>query len=77
MLEPWEIADLKHTYGDRIKICLGVDFGSGQTSLTVVSILIFWKVSEAVKRQTGSGTRVQLAMLEQRPPEHQLDQHNI
>jgi len=74
MLEAWQIADLKHTYGDRIKIAMGVDFGSGQTSLTVVAILIFWKVSDPVKKQTGGGTRVQLAFLEQRPPEYQIDQ---
>jgi len=73
LMTPEQIGDLKETYGDRIQICMGVDFGSGSPSQTVISILIIWKVKESDKIQT-SNHRVQLALLEPRPGENQLDQ---
>jgi hypothetical protein len=43
---------------------MGVDFGSGNPSSTVISILIHWKKSD----------RIQLAYIDKRPAENQLDQ---
>jgi len=49
---------------DSINVSMGVDFGSGNPSNTVISILIHWKKSD----------RIQLAYIDKRPAEHQLDQ---
>ncbi len=38
-----EIAEWKDIMGDRIKVSMGVDFGSGNPSNTVISIIIEWK----------------------------------
>lgn len=59
-----EISSWKDIMGERIKIAMGVDFGSGNPSNTVISILIHWKESD----------RFQLAFLDKRPSENQLDQ---
>jgi hypothetical protein len=65
LLRPEEIRDIKTTFGSQIRILMGVDFGSGPAaSSTVVSILINWRKSN----------RYQLAWIEKRPQEHQLDQ---
>jgi hypothetical protein len=62
---PEEIAELKDTFGNQIRVSLGVDFGSGPAnSLTVIAIIIHWKKSD----------RYHLAFIERRPAEHQLDQ---
>lgn len=69
LLKPNEIAELKDLYQDRIKISMGVDFGSGvSASSTVISILIEWKMSK------GHPSRYQLAFIDKRPAENQLDQ---
>src|SRR3972149_289327 len=69
LLTPDEIGELKDLYKDRIKISLGVDFGSGiSASSTVISILIEWKMSK------GHPSRYQLAFINKRPSENQLDQ---
>jgi len=72
-LEPLEIASIKDAYGDKVKIAMGVDFGSGRTSKTVIAILIFWDMQRTSKVEKQK-TRVQVAMLQPRPQEHQLDQ---
>ena len=59
-----EIAVLKDVMQDSINVSMGVDFGSGNPSNTVISILIHWKKSD----------RIQLAYIDKRPAEHQLDQ---
>jgi hypothetical protein len=60
-----EIADLKDTYQDEIKIAMGIDWGSGPTaSSTVMTILIHFKKSR----------RYFLAHIDKRPAEHQMDQ---
>ena len=65
LLTPEEVVLLKAIYGNEIRVVMGVDFGSGPTaSKTVVSILIRWRKSE----------RYQIAWIEARPKEHQLDQ---
>lgn len=64
LLSPQEIAEWKEIMQDQIKISMGVDFGSGNPSNTVISILIHWKKFD----------RLQLAYLDKRPPENQLDQ---
>lgn len=64
LLKPEEVVSFKNTFGNEIRILMGVDFGSGKSSSTVVSILIKWKKSG----------RYQLAWIEKRPTEHQLDQ---
>ncbi|MFM9875747.1 MAG: terminase large subunit domain-containing protein, partial [Nitrosarchaeum sp.] len=64
LLSPAEIADIKNTFEDSIKITMGVDFGSGKNSHTVISIIIHWKKSG----------RLQLAYYEKCAPENQLKQ---
>lgn len=64
---PQEIAEWKDIMQDQIKISMGVDFGSGKQSHTVISILIHWKKSD----------RLHLAYLDKRPSEHQLDQAEL
>jgi len=64
LMRPSEIAALKDKLHDSINVSMGVDFGSGNPSNTVISILIHWKKSD----------RIQLAYIDKRPAEHQLDQ---
>ena len=64
LMRPSEIAALKDKLHDSINVSMGVDFGSGNPSSTVISILIHWKKSD----------RIQLAYIDKRPAEHQLDQ---
>lgn len=65
LLKPQEIAELKATYGNEIRVLMGVDFGSNPAaSQTYISILINWRKS----------SRYQLAFIEGRPQEHGLDQ---
>jgi len=64
LMRPFEIAMWKDVMKDSITISMGVDFGSGNPSNTVISILIHWKKSD----------RIQLAYIDKRPSENQLDQ---
>jgi len=66
LLRPEEVRELKEVFGNEIRVLGGVDFGSGASgaSSTVVSIIIHW-------RKSG---RYQIAWIERRPQEHQLDQ---
>lgn len=64
LMSPEEIAEWKDVMQDRIKISMGVDFGSGSPSNTVISIIIHWKESD----------RLHLAYIDKRPQENQLDQ---
>ena len=64
LMRPSEIAMWKDVMQDSINISMGVDFGSGNPSNTVISILIHWRKSN----------RIQLAYLDKRPSENQLDQ---
>jgi len=73
LLTPEQIGELKETYGNNILVCMGVDFGSGSPSQTVIAILIIWKIKDSDKVQ-ASLNRVQLALLDPRPGENQLDQ---
>lgn len=73
LLTPEQIGEIKDTYGNNVFISMGVDFGSGSPSQTVICILIIWKIKESDKMQTSTH-RVQLALLEPRPAENQLDQ---
>jgi len=73
ILSPEQIGDVKDTYGDNVLICMGVDFGSGSPSQTVIAIFIIWKIKDSDKVKTDL-KRVQLALLEPRPGENQLDQ---
>lgn len=61
---PLEIAVWKYTMQNQIMVSMGVDFGSGNSSSTVITILIHWLKSK----------RLHLAYVEKRPPENQLDQ---
>ncbi|KKL81395.1 hypothetical protein LCGC14_1995180, partial [marine sediment metagenome] len=67
LLEPWEIADIKATYGDKVKIAMGIDWGSGKPSRTVISVFIEWFIK-------GYPSKMQLAFYEPREPENQMDQ---
>ena len=64
LLLPHEVIQLKNTFSSEIKVTMGVDFGSGKSSQTVIAILIYWKKSN----------RIQLAWIERRPSENQLEQ---
>jgi len=59
-----EIRFLKNIFGDEITVTMGVDFGSGKSSHTVIAIIILWNKSQ----------RIQLAFIEKRPAENQLKQ---
>ncbi len=65
--KPAEVLELKDVYQDKIKVSMGVDFGSGYPSRTAIAILIEWKLS-------GEQKRLHLVYLERRPAENQLDQ---
>lgn len=69
LMKPHEIAEWKDVMGDRIKISMGGDFGSGKSSAsnTVIAIIIEWKMEHGQ-------SRYQLAFLDKRPSEYQLDQ---
>jgi hypothetical protein len=73
ILSPEQIGDIKETYGNNVLICMGVDFGSGSPSQTVIAIFIIWKIKDSDKVKTDL-KRVQLALLEPRPGENQIDQ---
>lgn len=64
LLSPAEITEIKNKFDDSVKITMGVDFGSGRNSHTVISIIIQWKESE----------RIQMAYYEKCAPEYQLGQ---
>jgi hypothetical protein len=67
MSRPAEVLEYKDLYQDKIKVSMGVDFGSGHPSHTVISILIEWRLFDGQRR-------LHLAYLEKRPAENQLDQ---
>lgn len=64
LLTPDEIEFWKQVMRNPITVSMGVDFGSGNSSSTVITILIHWKKPD----------RLHLAYAEKRPPENQLDQ---
>ncbi|MEX0855828.1 MAG: hypothetical protein WD018_08720, partial [Nitrosopumilaceae archaeon] len=65
LMEPDEVTQLKNTYGDEIKIAMGVDFGSSpSSSATAIAIMIWWRKSDTYH----------LVWIEKRPQENQLDQ---
>jgi len=65
LLKAEEVKSFKETFGNEIRIVMGVDFGSGPAaSQTVASIIIHWRKSH----------RYQLVWIDPRPQEHQLDQ---
>ena len=73
MMDPWEIADIKDQFGREVTITMGVDFGSGNPSQTVISIMIEWILQPETTSQDKI-SRYQLVHLEPRPAENQLDQ---
>jgi hypothetical protein len=73
LLKPFEIAQIKEQYGNKVKVSMGVDFGSGNPSQTVISIMIKWIVSPTEENRNNSD-RYQLAFIDVRPAENQLDQ---
>lgn len=73
LMEPWEIADIKDQFGDEVKIAMGVDFGSGSPSQTVICVFIKWILQPATEEQ-DEVARIQLVHLDPRPAENLLDQ---
>ena len=73
IMHPWEIADIKEQFGKECKIAMGVDFGSGSPSQTVVCIMIKWIMQPETPSQEEI-SRIQLVHLEPRPAENLLDQ---
>jgi hypothetical protein len=73
IMDPWEIADIKDQFGKEVTITMGVDFGSGNPSQTVISIMIEWILQPETLTQDKI-SRYQLVHLEPRPAENQLDQ---
>lgn len=65
LLQAHEVRALKEAFANEIIVLGGVDYGSGPSnSQTVASVMIYWKKSN----------RFQLAWIDPRPQEHQLDQ---
>ncbi|MGI0056362.1 MAG: terminase large subunit domain-containing protein [Nitrosarchaeum sp.] len=65
LFDSQKVADLKEIFGNKIKIAMGVDFGSGSnSSSTAIAILIWWRETD----------RIQIAWIEKRPKENQLRQ---
>lgn len=65
LLTPEQVRKIKGSQQNKIRVLAGIDWGSGPSaSSTVVSVWIKWK-------ETG---RYQIAHVEKRPQEHQLDQ---
>lgn len=73
IMEPWEIADIKDQFGKEVKILMGVDFGSGNPSQTVICIMIKW-ILQAENEEQEEVSRIQLVHLDPRPAENLLDQ---
>ena len=64
-----EISQLKQTSNEKIRVGMGVDFGSGiSSSYTVISILIEWTLSKSLPK------KYHLAFIEKRPAENQMMQ---
>jgi len=64
MLNENEVRNIKETFGKEITIAMGVDFGSGSSSVTAISIIILWHKSN----------RIQIVFIEKRPQENQIKQ---
>lgn len=75
-MDPWEIADIKDQFGKEVKIAMGVDFGSGSPSQTVICIMIKWILQEENEEQEEV-SRIQLVHLNPRPAENLLDQARL
>ena len=73
LLQPWEIADIKDQFGREVRIAMGVDFGSGSPSQTVICIMIEW-ILEPEGDTHDQISRLQVVHLEPRPAENLLDQ---
>lgn len=67
LMTPEEIADMRHQYASSIRVGLGVDWGSGNPSNTVIAIVIKRPVFH-------DQSQYFLAYLDKRPQENQLDQ---
>lgn len=67
LMKPEEISECKDIFQNKIKVTMGVDFGSGHPSTTVIAIIIEWKAKDGQ-------SRYHLAHVEKRPAENQLDQ---
>lgn len=73
MLHPLEIAEIKDTFGEKVKIGMGVDWGSGKSGNTVICIFIKWFVNNP-STVNANIDRIQLAYIDKRPLENQFDQ---
>ncbi|KKN55046.1 hypothetical protein LCGC14_0586470 [marine sediment metagenome] len=73
IMKPWEIADIKDQFGSEVKIAMGIDFGSGSPSQTVICIMIKWILQPETSKQEEIA-RIQLVHLDPRPAENLLDQ---
>ena len=73
LMDNWEIADVKDQFGKEVNIAMGVDFGSGSPSQTVIAIFVEWVFQPETSTQDKI-SRLQLVRLEPRPAENLLDQ---
>lgn len=73
LMSPEEIAEVKEQFGKEVKIAMGVDFGSGSPSQTVICIMIEWILQPETSNQ-NKVSRYQLVHLDPRPAENLLDQ---
>ncbi len=73
IMDAWDIADIKDMFGKEVMISMGVDFGSGNPSQTVICIMIEWILQPETESQDKI-SRVQMVYLEPRPAENLLDQ---
>ncbi|MGI0045907.1 MAG: hypothetical protein ACREBB_01780 [Nitrosotalea sp.] len=67
LLADCEISELKETHGKKIQISMGVDFGSGNSSSTVIAIVIKRKLKKDLNQYV-------LASIQKRSAENQMDQ---
>ena len=73
LMDAWEIADIKDQFGKEVNIAMGVDFGSGSPSQTVIAIFIEWILQPETSTQDKI-SKMQLVWMEPRPAENLLDQ---
>ena len=73
IMKAWEIAEIKEQFGPEVKIAMGVDFGSGSPSQTVICIMVKW-IMQKETREQDEISRIQLVHLDRRESENLLDQ---
>lgn len=64
LVTPYFVREMKKSFGSDVLVSMGVDFGSGRNSSTVLAICMLWRKYQ----------RIHLAYMEKRPQENQIKQ---